>query len=118
MVVLGVEVDPEEVGQPSSTLRTRQEHVRERPSVRRGPTWAVCSEGVFATHRGGDAFAARLDDQPCLGEEFDLGALIITPGPHTRGNSQAWQHVRASAVFSAISEGRPSISPDDSFYPT
>ena len=49
-----------------------------RTSVRRGPTWAVCSEGGFATHRGGDAFAARLDDQPCLGEDLDIGALIIT----------------------------------------
>ena len=105
MVVLGVVVDPEEVGQPSSTLRTRQEHVRERTSVRRGPTWAVCREGTNATHRGGDAFAARLDDQPCLGEDLDLGALIITPGNRTRVVFQPWQHVRASAVFSPISGG-------------
>ena len=119
MVVLGVEMDPEEVGQPSSTLRTRQEHVRERTSVRRGPTWAVCSEGGFATHCSGDAFAARLDDQPCLGEDLDLGALIITPGPHTRGNGQPWQHVRASAVFSPISGGAAIDLPRwDSFYPT
>ena len=117
MVVLVVEVDPEEVGQPSSTLRMRQEHVRERTLVRRGPTWAVGSEGAFATHRGGDAFVARLDDQPCFGEDLDLCALIITPGPGTGGNFQAWQHVRASAVFSPFQGGRPSISPDDSLSP-
>jgi hypothetical protein len=54
MVVPCVEEDQVEVGQPSSTLRMRQEHVRERTLVRRGPTWAVWSEGAFATHRGGD----------------------------------------------------------------
>ena len=105
MVVPCVEEDQVEVGQPSSTLRMRQEHVRERTLVRRGPTWAVWSEGAFATHRGGDAFVARLDDQPCFGEDLDLGALIITPVSYTGGLFQAWQHVRASAVFSPISGG-------------
>ena len=80
MVVLGVEVDPEEVGQPSSTLRTRQEHVRERTSVRRGPTWAVCRERTFAVRsvRKAIAGAEALTLDACLDEAEALGALIST----------------------------------------
>ena len=59
--------------------------------------------------------AAWLDDQPCLGEDLDLGALIITHVSYTGGNFQPWQHVRASAVSAPFQGGRPSISPDDSF---
>ena len=79
MVVLGVEVDPEEVGQPSSTLRTRQEHVRERTSVRRGPTWAVCRERTFAVRSVRQAILqAEALTQTCLARRLDLAEIIPT----------------------------------------
>ena len=116
MVVLGVEVDPEEVGQPSSTLRTRQEHVRERTSVRRGPTWAVCRERTFAVRSVRKAIAGR-------GAHLDMFGRAGSPWRAHQHTCEMCQltfmgQAHAPRVFQKhpLSQwGRPSLPPISTF---